>query len=302
MLENYINSQPIITKLLINSINNNKLVQAYLFVSNDKDFLMQFSLDFSKKIINPNNDKSINTMIENKKYPELKIIEPTNNVIKKEELYNLQHYFSLKPTIGKKLVYIISSADKFNLSSANSILKFLEEPNEDIVAILLTDNLTKVLPTIKSRCQVLIFNNTNEETYDKYYFYDNYNIDCESTEDFDKKYYNAIDIIKRLENNKINLFMHHKDLFIDCYKTKEEMIFLIDLILYFYYDTINYLLKRNIIYMNDEIDLISEIANKNDLDILEKKVNIIGDIKEKLNTNMNIKLLIDELLIRFDEV
>ena len=50
-----------------------------------------------------------------------------------------------------------------NISAGNSILKFLEEPEENIVAILITKNLYKVLETIVSRCQILNFNN---------YFYD----------------------------------------------------------------------------------------------------------------------------------
>ena len=86
MLEEYIDSQPIATNLLINSINNNKLVQAYLFISNDKVFLMDYALSFVKKIINVENKEEINNQIDNNIYPELKIIEPKNNIIKKEDL------------------------------------------------------------------------------------------------------------------------------------------------------------------------------------------------------------------------
>ena len=43
--------------------------------------------------------------------------------------------------------------------AANSLLKFLEEPESNIYAFLITTNINKILPTIKSRCQVLSIQN-----------------------------------------------------------------------------------------------------------------------------------------------
>ena len=56
MLEKYLEKQEIATNLLLNEKKNNKIVQAYLFVSTDKSFLMQYSLDFAKEIITDEND------------------------------------------------------------------------------------------------------------------------------------------------------------------------------------------------------------------------------------------------------
>ena len=44
-----------------------------------------------------------------------------------------------------------------SVSAANSLLKFLEEPASDTVAILMTEQGQRILPTILSRCQVLTF-------------------------------------------------------------------------------------------------------------------------------------------------
>ena len=44
-----------------------------------------------------------------------------------------------------------------NASAANSLLKFLEEPPGDFLAILETDSIGRILPTIQSRCQILHF-------------------------------------------------------------------------------------------------------------------------------------------------
>ena len=51
MLEDYIKNQEIATKLLLESINNDKLVQAYLFVSKDEKILLDYYLAIVKKII-----------------------------------------------------------------------------------------------------------------------------------------------------------------------------------------------------------------------------------------------------------
>ena len=306
MLENYIDIQPVITKLLLNSFDNNKLVQAYLLVLNDKNFLMDYSLAFAKKIIS-DNDEKINNMIDNNNYPELKIINPINDVIKKESLQQLQKSFLVKPTLGKKLVYIINEADKFNSSSANTILKFLEEPNEDIVAILLTTNLSKVLPTIKSRCQILMLKSENikeERSLEKYYNEYSKNKDLsEFTLDYFKNLLDkTIKNIKLLEKIKINMFFHFKQDIFEVFKNKDELIIMFDFMLYFYYDSLNYILKRNIIYLKDYAEDIEEISNKNNIDFIKKKIQIIEEEKLKLNSNMNNKLLMDEFIINFSEV
>jgi len=307
MLENYIDDQPIVTKLLLNSFKNNKLVQAYLFASNDKSFLLDYAISFSKKLISEDYDEQICNMIDNNNYPELKIIEPVNNIIKKEQLLDLKQSFQVKPTLGNKLVYIINGADKLHVSSANTILKFLEEPSDNIVAILLTDNLPKVLPTIKSRCQNLIFKNKKVEELNKLdillneyknkvYNKDDYN------DEFNKLKENIISFINQIEKVKIKEFIHFKDSIFDIYKTKDEINILFDFMLYFYYDMLNFMISRKVIYMNDYLEDMKNIKKLNDKDKIQNKLQLIENTKLKLETNMNLKLLIDEFIIKFSEV
>src|SRR5699024_10714380 len=49
----------------------------------------------------------------------------------------------------------IKGADTLTLNAANRILKFLEEPSRDTTAIMLTENSQSIIPTIRSRCQVI---------------------------------------------------------------------------------------------------------------------------------------------------
>lgn len=303
MLEKYLEKQEIATNLLLNEKKNNKIVQAYLFVSTDKSFLMQYSLDFAKEIITDEYDEKISNQIDDNCYPELKIIESSNGNIKKEQLIELQESFSVKPVLGNKLVYIIDGAEDLNSAAANTILKFLEEPSDCIVAILLTDNLQKVLSTVKSRCQIITFNNDKRsdnvifENYKKIYTEDEYN-----DETFNYLTANILEIIKKIDLKKIKTYIYYKNEISDIYKDKRDYIFLFDFILYFYYDMLNFKLHRDLMYMNKYTDYIEALDQENTFETITKKLQVIENTKNNLETNMNLKLLMDDFIIKMSEV
>ena len=303
MLEKYLEKQNIATNLLLNEKQNNKIVQAYLFVSEDKSFLMQYSLDFAKEIITDEYDEKIAKQIDDNCYPELKIIESQNNVIKKEQLLELQESFSVRPVLGNKLVYIIDGAENLNSSAANTMLKFLEEPSEDIVAILLTDNLQKVISTVKSRCQTIVFNNDKKsenilfENYKKIYPEQEY-----SEETFNYLVSGILELIKKIDIKKIKMYLYFKTDISDIYKDKRDYIFLFDFILYFYYDMLNFKLHRNLVYMNNYTDYIEALDEVNTIESVTNKLQVIENTKNNLETNMNLKLLIDDFIIKMSEV
>ncbi|NWF66388.1 MAG: DNA polymerase III subunit delta' [Campylobacterales bacterium] len=55
------------------------------------------------------------------------------------------------------LKYIILAANKFNVYAQNSLLKVLEEPPKNVVFIIITKSKSTLLPTIKSRTQIEVF-------------------------------------------------------------------------------------------------------------------------------------------------
>ncbi len=65
--------------------------------------------------------------------------------------------FMFKPARGHGKVAILDDTDDFNEESANCFLKTLEEPPPGSLLILLSTNLDRQLPTIKSRCQAVRF-------------------------------------------------------------------------------------------------------------------------------------------------
>ena len=54
-------------------------------------------------------------------------------------------------------MFIIAEADQMRVEAANALLKLLEEPPQNLMLILTTSNIHKILPTIKSRCQMIRF-------------------------------------------------------------------------------------------------------------------------------------------------
>lgn len=303
MLEDYIKNQEIATKLLLESINNDKLVQAYLFVSKDEKILLDYSLAFVKKIITPEYNTNICSKIDKNIYNELKIINPESNLIKKEQLLDLQHSFKTKAIEGNKKIYIINKCEKMNSAAANSILKFLEEPQDNIIAILLTTNIDKVMPTIKSRCQIIsLFNNEENMNDIEDIIYQEYNkiennIDSEQLE---KNIENIKKYSTILEKDKIKMIFYYKDFF-DIFKTKEEINIFFIYLIYFYYDLLNIIIEKNIRYIKNKDELLN-FKNNNTINSVIKKIQIIQNSKNNLNTNMNLKLLMDDFLINFSEV
>ncbi|RMF58185.1 MAG: AAA family ATPase [Calditrichaeota bacterium] len=64
---------------------------------------------------------------------------------------------------GRRKIFIISQAEKMRVEAANALLKLLEEPPENLMLILTTSSIYKILPTIKSRCQLFRFHKLSLE-------------------------------------------------------------------------------------------------------------------------------------------
>ena len=68
-----------------------------------------------------------------------------------------------RPTVSNYKVFVVSEAQKLNTASQNALLKVLEEPPVYCCIILLCTRLEKLLPTTKSRAQIIRFGPVNEE-------------------------------------------------------------------------------------------------------------------------------------------
>ena len=69
----------------------------------------------------------------------------------------------IRPSLSSRKVFVVSEAEKLNVNSQNALLKILEEPPEFCFIILLCTHPERLLPTIKSRCQIIRFGPVSEE-------------------------------------------------------------------------------------------------------------------------------------------
>ena len=70
-----------------------------------------------------------------------------------EDAQNILEKIQYAPVHGKYKIYIIDEVHMLSTTAFNALLKTLEEPPENVIFILATTEVHKVLDTIKSRCQ-----------------------------------------------------------------------------------------------------------------------------------------------------
>lgn len=69
-----------------------------------------------------------------------------------DHMREVQRFAYMHPYQAEKKIFLIHNADRMNNAAANSLLKILEEPHPHVVFILMTDQVGKIIPTIRSRC------------------------------------------------------------------------------------------------------------------------------------------------------
>ncbi|HKR01985.1 MAG TPA: DNA polymerase III subunit delta' [Pyrinomonadaceae bacterium] len=90
-------------------------------------------------------------------HPDVLLARPYNRLLRIGPMREIEQEANYRPFEGRARVFIIEEADKLNPFSANALLKTLEEPPATSHLILLTQRPAALLPTIRSRCQVIRF-------------------------------------------------------------------------------------------------------------------------------------------------
>ena len=84
-------------------------------------------------------------------------MRPAGRFIQVSQARELERETSFRPYEGRRRVFLIDEADKLNEASSNALLKTLEEVPQTAHLILLTARPASLLPTVRSRCQVVRF-------------------------------------------------------------------------------------------------------------------------------------------------
>lgn len=103
--------------------------------------------------------------IERRIHPDVHFVEVTGErkMISVEQIREIVAAASLRPFEGRNKVFIIDPAHAISVGGSNSLLKTLEEPTRDTTFILLTRSPDLLLPTIRSRCQMIFVGGQIEE-------------------------------------------------------------------------------------------------------------------------------------------
>lgn len=158
-----------IKRILNDSVSKNNILHSYLFYGTDGIGKKLFATQFAKMILCFSNDsKPCNECkscieFDSDNHPDFFLIEPEQNSLKIDQIRNMQKNIIEKPIVGNKKVYIINDADKMTKEAQNCLLKTLEEPQEFVVMILVCSNENYILPTVKSRCTQIFFNNLEDK-------------------------------------------------------------------------------------------------------------------------------------------
>ena len=256
-------------------IKKDRINHAYLLETNCENKI-ELAKEIVKLILSYESKISIEELELN---GDLIVVSNDTNLIKTEEIELIKEKFKTKSILNSKRIYIIDGAEKLNNYSANKLLKFLEEPEDDIIAILTTENKNNVINTIVSRCISIRFITNSIKEYEEEYV--------------DKLFKFIINIEENKE--KAIAFQNSYDI-----KELSDRIYLkefLNNLLLIYDDVIQYKVCDRVNYFPNNIEKIGKICEDNNIEDIKRKINGINECINRLKYNPNVKLLIDKLII-----
>ncbi|MFK8011013.1 MAG: DNA polymerase III subunit delta' [Marinicellaceae bacterium] len=242
-------------------------------------------------------------------HTDIKTITAEKEVIKIDQIRKLSKDVVLSSSRNQHRIMVIENAEKMNKSSANALLKTLEEPPENVVIILTSSEIGQLLPTIKSRCFKITIHSLDHGQISRYLN------DCglDNKKDIERAILlsnNApLMAVNILKNNTLE---HVKDMLLDLnYLTKKqktvvevtqkwiknEQISYLNFVANYYLSIIKYNMGINhkIDFTHLSKENYSYVENQNKK--LLTFINNIFILMARQKTALKIELLLEELLI-----
>jgi DNA polymerase-3 subunit delta' len=97
------------------------------------------------------------TAFKQQAHPDYHYLEPEGSSLKIEQIRQWRPFFSYRPQLGSRQVFYLNAPELLTEPAANSLLKVLEEPLPQNVFLLATEDERALLPTLVSRCRVVLF-------------------------------------------------------------------------------------------------------------------------------------------------
>ena len=280
---------------LDNLIKTNNVVHSYMFIGPDGIGKVLFAKDFAKMILCQDSNKACNhcsscIKFNSDNHPDFMIINSEDGKsIKINQIRFLQERISEKPIVSNRKVYIINDSDLMTVEAQNCLLKTLEEPPEFAVIILVLSNENKCLSTIKSRCTKIAFQKLRNSDLTQYANENNLEVNSSLLSASDGSISKLLNLQNNLEaykqlDNIINAFS--KDNIVDIWNNAD--------ILYKSKDNINTLLE----YLNTVF--LERLKSTKESKYIQS-IKIIENTKNKLSSNANYDMCIDNLLLQIWE-
>lgn len=298
MLDKYKESQSVFYKYFTSALMNNKLSHAYFIETNNVSYSFNLGMDLVKFLIcNGIYEESLCDSIDRGNCSDFYLIDK-EDVIKKEDIVFLQKEFSFKSLNERKKIYLIKNASLLNESSANSLLKFLEEPARNIIAVLMADNVNNVKSTIISRCQVISLNNNENFNYRALFdfCFDDNKTNDENEKVINEEMQNFYKFYLNLEKES-NSILKNPNIY-DYALNFEQLL---KFGFYLYFDLINDKLNSVVTAFLPYNEAKQQINDINNLHSLMDKIVVIEKFLNNCKFNLNNNLFFDNFIIKFGD-
>ena len=269
---------------LLTSYHEGCLAHAFLLETNDQEKCIENLLQFLKVINCPEEfcedctKCNLCHLIETRNLPSLVFVSPETSTIKKEQVLELKHLFQTKPTFSKYNVYIIENAECLNASSANTMLKFIEDPEDFILGFFITNNKENIIDTVRSRCQILLDYYSGEENSGIPKIWESI----------------AVNYIKEVSVAFDGALLYNKDVLNPLIHDRKELLYLFQSIFNIYHAL--YLCKVSNVSFNESFEDLHFLLKK-DSNYFLNKMNFVKEILDELNYNLNTLLILDRFVL-----
>lgn len=278
---------------LVKYYHENKISHAYLIETNNLEKCYLDLLEVIKQIFCQNeynkecNKCNICNLVNQNYLPSLVVISPDGMNIKKEQIVELKKKFSTVPIYTKENIYVIKNAEKLNGASANTMLKFLEEPEQNILGFFITNNANNVISTIRSRCEVIKV------------LYDIHELDINNiTNDINKdKFDVVIEYLFKIEVEKKLGIMYNRDVVLNKFSEREDIKTVFKIIFIIYEE-----LLKKVMGLDNKFDFekINELSSL-DKDKVLRRINLVTKFIDDIDSNVNVELLLDKFVIELGD-
>ncbi|MFH5811767.1 DNA polymerase III subunit delta' [Companilactobacillus sp. FL22-1] len=216
---------------------------------------------------------------------------------------------NMAATQGNRRILIIDEAEKMTVQAANNLLKTIEEPEGNLMIILLADSSKQILPTILSRVQ--IFHLSNQSNSDEIASLVEQGFKEEQAlralKSSDIKYLEAItgekyqslttaltNWLKEVNNQKINCFVDIQTDVMPLVENKDQQHLVFDMLNQIFSDilSIRYNLEKSIL---TKVDLLSQKS----IPQLVKMSDELFTAEQMWKSNVSFQAILEDLSLKY---